>query len=337
MTSASALTLRSAGELAAAVPHLTGFVPEQSLVAISLRGKRRRVGLTLRADLDDSPALVRLVVDAMCRDGAGACVLSVHTSQRAPSGLPRSDLVRRLRDSLQDRGVPVLEALLVHGGRYWSYLDAGESGPEAGTAVPTSGAALDRLAAGQAFAGRAVLPSREALVAGLQPRPALGPAVALRRQEAAVRALLVGLSAAPELTASLLVQAWSAAVAGWRERPGTLPADVPGLVVGLAVGPVRDAVATWLPDRDGGEALLGLLSALAREAVPPHDAPVCAVLAWAGYVCGDGAFACVAAQRALASEPDCSFALLLLEMLDRQVPPATVAALLRRAGVGGAA
>ncbi len=125
MTSASALTLRSAGELAAAVPHLTGFVPEQSLVAISLRGKRRRVGLTLRADLDDSPALVELVVGAMCRDGAGACVLSVHTAQRAPSGLPRSDLVQRLRESLRDRGVPVLEALLVRGGRFWSYLDAG--------------------------------------------------------------------------------------------------------------------------------------------------------------------------------------------------------------------
>src|SRR4051812_6238144 len=43
--------LTSPGEIAAAVPHLCGFLPSESLVAVSLRGERHRIGLCMRLDL----------------------------------------------------------------------------------------------------------------------------------------------------------------------------------------------------------------------------------------------------------------------------------------------
>ncbi|MBA2695050.1 MAG: DUF4192 family protein, partial [Actinobacteria bacterium] len=53
MSAAPATRVRLAdpGELIAAVPHLLGFHPRDSLVLISLEG--RRLGMTLRADLVD--------------------------------------------------------------------------------------------------------------------------------------------------------------------------------------------------------------------------------------------------------------------------------------------
>ena len=45
------LTLCSPAEVLATVPYMLGFQPADSVVLISLRGPRQRVGLTLRADL----------------------------------------------------------------------------------------------------------------------------------------------------------------------------------------------------------------------------------------------------------------------------------------------
>ena len=45
--------LSDPADLAAAIPYLLGFPPEESLVVISLRGPRKRIGLTMRWDLPD--------------------------------------------------------------------------------------------------------------------------------------------------------------------------------------------------------------------------------------------------------------------------------------------
>ncbi len=67
---------------------------------------------------------------------------------------------------------------------------------------------------------------------------------------------------------------------------------------------------------------LGLLSALARCADDRDAAPICSVLSWVAYASGNGALATVAVERALAADPTYSLALLLVEGIDRMVPPA---------------
>ena len=50
------LRLTRPGDIAAAVPALCGFAPQDSVVVLSLRGSRRRLGVTVRVDLPP-PAL----------------------------------------------------------------------------------------------------------------------------------------------------------------------------------------------------------------------------------------------------------------------------------------
>ena len=89
----------------------------------------------------------------------------------------------------------------------------------------------------------------------------------------------------------------------------------------------RDEVATWtLHDRD---ALMSLLVALARQSVPPYDAPVCTLLAWVAYADGNGGLANVALERVAVSDPDYSMAQLLRQALDAQIPPSQVRRVLR--------
>ena len=90
---------------------------------------------------------------------------------------------------------------------------------------------------------------------------------------------------------------------------------------------MRDEVATWALERS--DSLLSLAEQVARLTAPPADAPVCTLLAWVAYERGDGARANVALDRALASDPDYSLAVLLRRALDCGVTPREVRRTLR--------
>jgi hypothetical protein len=72
-------------ELLALVPHRLGFRPRESVVAVSLRAPRGRVGLVVRVDLasladpEEGPGLARRLVAYLGRDDAARCVLVVYT------------------------------------------------------------------------------------------------------------------------------------------------------------------------------------------------------------------------------------------------------------------
>ena len=80
-------------EMLALIPHQVGFRPVESVVAVSLRPPRGRVGLVVRVDLAAladraaGPALARAVVGHLDRDGARSAVLVVYTAQD-PRGEP---------------------------------------------------------------------------------------------------------------------------------------------------------------------------------------------------------------------------------------------------------
>jgi hypothetical protein len=316
--------LSSPGDVAAAVPLLCGFVTAESLVVVSLRGARRRVGLTARVDLADAPPLVAELADRLRRDGAERAVVVVVTAQ--PGRLPHADLVADVRRELRRAGVVPDEQLLVRDGRWWSFTCTGACCPPGGTPVPrgTGGAAL--AAASLALQGRAVLPSRAALVDGLAPPS--GPA----GRRAAARLLAASTARARTVSRSGRVAAGRAALSAWRgaartvAEGGPAPDEAAALVVALDDVVVRDEVLTLVLDE--GPALVALLHLLAGSAVPPHDTALCAVLGWAAYAGGDGALARVALDRALAGDPRHGLARLGRDALDAQVPPAQLRALL---------
>ena len=313
--------------MAALVPQLIGFTPSESLVAISLRGRRRRVGLTLRVDLDDLSALSAQVVGALTRDGARDAVLVVHSDQPTCARHPWADLVDQVTDALAGRRIEVVEALLVRDGSWWSYGCAQSCCPPGGTPLDPGSPLLRAVASEHAYDGRAVLGSRDELVASLQPRLPLGAAVAQRLQAQAHGDIVARGSGAVRDE----VARWRRALDDWEDRPGALaPADCAALAVGLHLVEVRDVVASWGLSR--GDALLGLLGQLAGAVAPPDDAPLCAVIAWVSYARGNGALALVAVQRALATDPTYSLARLLLAAFDGLLPPAQVRASLRRVG-----
>ena len=302
--------LSGPGDVAATVPLLCGFRPQDSVVVLSLRGPRRRLGLTVRLDLPP-PRQVRvaasLLAERIAGDGGSAAAVVV----LAESGR-RDALVTALVDSCGEAGIEVVEAVHVAGGRWSSYLCSGPCCPADGTPLPD---APPLVAAERALEGRGVLASREELVAALAApdEPAAGVEQALADHARQVRAdgAAAARAAAVREVRSLLE----------RVRDGVPVGDDDAVRTGAVLHDVavRDEVAAeWLEESD---ALLSLAEAVVRRVGPPHDAPACSLLAWVAYARGDGARANVALDRALATDPGYGLAVLLRQALDRGLPP----------------
>ena len=328
MSAPAVARLSGPGEIVAVLPSLCGFPPQESLVLLSLRGPRRRLGLTARVDLpgpSGERGLAALCADRMAGDGASVVVVTV-LSERGR----RDGLVAAVRDSLADRGVGVLEALHVAGDRWTSYTCSAACCPAEGTPVPAAPPVLGLVQAEQVATGRVVLPSRDDLGQSHAPPSLLAAAAAEQRLEQAAQAWLRsraehGVVAARRSTLehaqALLDRVAAGAPVG--------AADAAVLTVGLADLQARDGVATLILTRE--QELLSLLLQVARQVGPPDDAPVCTLLAWTAYARGDGALANVALDRALAGCPDYSLALLLRSCLDGGVHPDEIRSLARSA------
>jgi hypothetical protein len=320
--------LSSPGDIVSALPHLCGFVPTESLVAVSLRGERRRIGLTLRFDLPDGAdeEAADQVAARLAHDGASAAVVVVYTE--ATGDLPRAGLVELLLARLRLRGITVMEALLVRDARWSSYTcQQVRCCPSEGTPLQP---ALDAIAAATVLDGRAVLTDRAALVASLAPPALLAARAAEQRLDAAAVAWL---AAGDELGQAARRQhglAAGAAALAAVAATGELPDDDAAAALALALHDVgvRDEVATWA--LDDAEAMLTLLLSLAARTVAPYDVPVCTLIGLVAWLRGDGALANVALDRALDGDPSYNMAKLFRAGLDGQLPPSEVRTWLRQ-------
>jgi hypothetical protein len=319
--------LTTPAEFVAMVPMLTGFVPRESAVVVSLRPPRKRIGLTMRFDLPPpglAGALADEVADRLAEDGAAAALLVVYTE--AAGRLPEQGLVERVEDAC---GVPLEDALLVRGGRWWSYhCTRASCCPPDGTSLETAPSpALELVAAENALDGRAVLPSRDDLVRSVAPPTFLAEQAALQRLDAAADAWLAAVGRDPEQARGQALPAARLLLEQVAEGATPDPPDVAALAVAVHDVLVRDEISTWMLDRPAET--LALLLQVARQVPPPYDAPICTMLAWVAYGGGNGALANVALDRAMGTDPEYSLAVLLRSALDRQVPPAEVRGILR--------
>jgi len=315
------------------LPHRIGFHPTESLVMVCLEGPRRRDRLVMRVDLPTARAerrFAREMTDRVRQAGASAVALVCYTDAplAVSQHLARASLVATLKKRLDADKIETVEALLVRGGRWWSYLCADESCcPSAGTPLSSE---LTRAAghyAAEAVAhGGVVLTDRATLVMSIE--PSSNPVAEAVRAQAACTAgdSLVtviacdGVEAAGRLavtTLHRLVAAWSD---GCRE---VTPEDAALIALGLRDKLARDEAMTMVLDHDEG-LLVALFTDIVRLVDDVDAAPVCTLLAWTAYSQGRGALAVVAAERALRCDPGYDMAELVLAGLSNMVAPSAI-------------
>jgi len=326
--------VRGPADVVVALPYVLGYQPAESLVLVSLRGPRGRVGLTLRADLptaEASGAVCAELVDYLRRDDADEAIAAVY-------GTPDPLLWPELDRTLRAAGLPVKEALRIMDGRWRSYLCSDPNCcPPEGTPIRsiTDPGGPSLLAATMVAAGMGVLDSREALAESIAP-PSAGVALAamegeLERAAFATAARLLrpgGLGSCRREWQRCVLAALQAARAV--PPPPLAQEEVAVLLVALADIPTRDLAAEWVEGAQG-DAARTLWTELTRRAPRPYDVAPATLLANAAWRNGQGALARIAVERALAGDPSYRLALLLERVLDGGVPPAAMRRLQARA------
>ncbi|MBA3340033.1 MAG: DUF4192 domain-containing protein [Geodermatophilaceae bacterium] len=330
MGSTPKLRLSGPGALIAAVPHLLGFPPEESLVLVGLRGPRCRLGITMRFDLPpDGPDCapveeLKPLGAALVGDGASECLAMVMTACADQDDVaPYVSLVANLDEALYGCGVEVSDIVLVRNGRWRSYfcLD-GQCCPAEGTPVPPPSG---ELAAYTAFSGSVVRDSRADLVAMIAADP--------RAIACTERALDHVCRELADATASGTSEAYRDRIEhGIDARIRKLAAgtarplrhrDVARMAVALVDRQLRDRVAGHCL-QETASAAESLWIDLLRRLPAPLDAAPATMLAMSSWARGDGALANVGLDRALSSDPGYSLAQLVRTALDHALPPGTV-------------
>jgi hypothetical protein len=314
------------GEVAAALPHLLGFRPEQSVVVVGLRGPSGgRVGLTVRADLpppEHAVPLATALARGIATDDPAAVLLAVVSEDDdEPDGfggidLPHRDVVRALLITFTDAAIPVRDAFLVRRGRWWSYDCPHECcAPGAGTPLPEG---VSALAAASVATGQVLAQSREELEARITH---LDPIDREEVREASFAMVTARNARAQEAGWGAVEKAaWTAVETAVRERRADAvvaplpPRALAEIVWGLQHTALRDR-ALGLALGDDATAAEALWTECTRRAPWMLAAAPATLLAVSAWLRGDGAMASVALERALDSDEDYRLAQLLRSAL----------------------
>ena len=357
------VTLRTPAELADALPYLLGYRPEESIVLVALHdrdgrgrfGGRARLGIPASADDWASVAqqLAHGLVTGSERRGARPEQMVAYLCQEPAQGESGRQVMERLRPLAQklrvecgQLDVPVIEALCISDGRFWSYCCANEvCCPPEGLPMGLPGTSV--LAAAATYAGLQVRGTLRELRARLLPWET---AAALEQESALdtasmalVPRILDGASreGVAEETLELSAQIMRR-LAGAPPVSGALTADLRDdellahdetatLILGLQDRATRDRAAEWM---EGEEAALALRlwRALARRCVGPYGEHAAAPLTLAGWVAwstGDELEAREALAMALGADPGYLFARLLHQACNEGLDPESIRRCLR--------
>jgi hypothetical protein len=312
---AGSIRLSDPSELIAAVPHLVGFHPHNSVVILALHG--RNLGLTLRTDLvmpDQARRLAEQLLLPIARTRpTGVALVVIGGAATADDDLPHRTLVNALHDVLAGAGLPVMLAAWTtetkRGAPWRCYDDSLCTGTVADPAASA-------LAAATVATGAVTFGSREELAELLATED---PATLQRRA-----ALLDAADAEHPMSARLVKQRFAqleqlhqAAAAGNVALSDRVVAEVASA---LCDHRVRDACLPWCTG-SGAVAAERLWLALVRATPAPEQAEPAALLALTAYLRGDGALAGVALDAAQQACPHHSLSGLLRAALDGGLPP----------------
>ncbi|CAM5333735.1 DUF4192 domain-containing protein [Streptomyces aurantiogriseus] len=357
------VTLRTPAELADALPYLLGYRPEDSIVLVALHdlGGRGRFGgrarLGIPAHPDDWGAVARQLAQGLVtgseRRGARPAQMVAYLCQEPAKGEMGRQVMERLQPLAQQLrvecgrlDVPVIEALCISDGRFWSYCCGGEGCcPDEGVPMGLPGTSV--LAAAATYAGiqvRGTLRELRARLLPLETGPALEQEVAL---DTASRALVPRIldddsrAAVAEETVELagrVLRRFAEAphvtgvlMADHRDDQLLAPDEAAALILGLQDRVTRDRAAEWMEGDEAAPALR-LWRALARRCVGPYGEHAAAPLTLAGWVAwssGDELEAREALAMALGADPGYLFARLLHQACNEGLDPESVRRCLR--------
>ncbi|MGN9761135.1 DUF4192 family protein [Streptomyces sp. SD31] len=362
------VTLRTPAELADALPYLLGYRPEDSIVLVALHdrdgrgrfGGRARLGIP--ASTDDWDAAVRQLAHGLVsgseRRGARAEQMVAFLCQEPAKGETGRQVMERLRPLAQkmrvacgNLDVPVIEALCISDGRFWSYCcDKEECCSPEGQAMGLPGTSV--LAAAATYAGLQVRGTLRELQARLLP----WETAAALEQEIALDT--VGMALVPRILDDVTRAGVAEETLELAERlldrfaaappvSGTLTADLRDdellghdeaarLILGLQDRSTRDRAAEWMEGDEAGPALR-LWRALARRCVGPYReyaAPPLTLAGWVAWSTGDDLEAREALAMALGADTDYLFARLLHQACNEGLDPESIRRCLRAERVG---
>lgn len=358
------VTLRTPAELADALPFLLGFHPTDSIVMLALHGSHRRFGGRLRlgipADPQEWPEVATELADCLVRGSESRgdrpdsivvflCCDPAEGERPAQTMERLRPLVQQLRTACGALDVPVIEALCVSVGRWWSYTCPGANSccPPDGTEISPGGNSV--MAAAAAYAGIQVRGTLREMEARLVP-PA-GPSTTAREQalDAAAAALVPRMLGGDDNAADSVRSETLALVEAALDRFGESPPEDEGprgdshddallddeeaaaIILGLQDRTTRDHAAEWM-EPPFTEPALRLWRALARRCVQPfqdHAAAPLTLAGWVAWSAGDDTVARVAFGRALQLDPDYTFARLLHAALNNGLDPEPLRGCLR--------
>lgn len=355
------VVLHGPEDLAAALPFLMGYHPSDSVVLLALHGEHGRFGGRVRLGLPEEPqdpaewpGLARqlaegLVTGSVERGSRPSSIVAFlcrdpRVDERASEVMERlRPLAQQLRIACGALDVPVIEALCVSGGRWWSYClpEPGGAAQAPDEGVPIGGPGGTAIAATAAYHGIRMPVSLRELESRLRPvRPRdpehetaldlacarLVPRMLDRSAGAAVAQRTVELArGALNLFAS--VPLITDPVQSDRRDDALLDhADAAEMILGLQDHAARDQVVEWA-DPARADAAIRLWRALARRcagAYAEHAAALLALTGWVAWCSGDEAEAGVALGTALDLEPHCTFARLLQHAVGQGLDPDVV-------------
>ncbi|WP_456293685.1 DUF4192 domain-containing protein [Streptomyces bacillaris] len=355
------ITLRGPAELADALPYLMGFHPDDSVVMVALHGDRGRFGGRLRLGIPGAPGewgpvaaqlAESLITGSERREGRPDAIL-IFLCQDSPDGASGRVTMERLRPLAQSLrtacgalDVPVLEALCISDGHYWSYCcpDVRCCPPE-GKPLAMPGTTV--MAAAAAYAGiqvRGTLRDMEARLTPWQtPETAAAQLRALDRAAPSLVARILNHRAKAQVAEETLTLARTlmGRLGGMRPAPEAVSdvgddqaigdEEAAAVILGLQDRETRDKAAAWMEGPDGHHALR-LWRTLARRCVGPYGEHAAAPLTLAGWVSwstGDEPGARVALTMALRADPHYTFAQLLHRACNEGLDPETLRRCLR--------
>ncbi|MFE7707728.1 DUF4192 domain-containing protein [Streptomyces sp. NPDC057486] len=354
------ITLRGPAELADALPYLMGFYPNDSVVMVALHGGRGRFGGRLRLGIPQSPQewphvaeqLAECLVKGSERRGEHPDAIVVFLCQDPADGETPGQTMERLRPLAQRLrtacgvlDVPVLEALCISGGRYWSYCcpDA-RCCPSEGNGLSLPGTSV--MAAAATYAGvqvRGSLRDMEARLAPLKTPAVAEQPQALDSAGAALVPRILDEEGRKEVARETLGLA-RLLMKRLRDAPTAAPSaadsqddslisndEAAAVILGLQDRETRDKAAEWMEGPEA-ESALRLWRALARRCVGPYEEHAAAPLTltgWVSWSTGDEPGARVALGLALRADPDYTFAQLLHQACNEGLDPEALRRCLR--------
>ncbi|MFF3781224.1 DUF4192 domain-containing protein [Streptomyces sp. NPDC001933] len=354
------ITLRGPAELADALPYLMGFHPNDSVIMVALHGGRGRFGGRLRLGIPQSPQewapvaeqLAECLIKGSERRGERPDAIVIFLCKDPAEGESGNQVMERLRPLAQrlrtacgGLDVPVLEALCISDGRYWSYCcPDGRCCPAEGNQLAMPGTSV--MAAAAAYAGiqvRGTLREMEARLAPLTASAAAGQQHALDSAGAELMPKLLDEAGREDVARETLDLA-RRLMKRLREAPVAAPSaadisddrlishdEAAAVILGLQDRETRDRAAEWMEGPEADSALR-LWRALSRRCVAPYEEHAAAPLTLAGWVSwstGDEPGARVALGLALRMDPNYTFAQLLHEACNQGLDPETLRRCLR--------